>query len=199
MRIQPDLAGGKIRGCVSFIALALTAAASNVYALVAWCHGSIGCGICLKPGPDSQTGLNLLFYRDGRGGCFFCVFNPMLWPDPVNRLIQSVQFHFRYSVSHEVTRFNLPFYQPILNLMGADAMYRAAIPIELDGIIDLLALAGLPSLYKKWRPIFLWLIIGLVFLLAWNTKWPQYNMVIVAPCVFRAEGLQFVGRSPGSG
>ncbi len=163
VRIQPDLAGGKIRGCVSFIALALTAAASNVYALVAWCHGSIGCGICLKPGPDSQTGLNLLFYRDGRGGCFFCVFNPLPWPDPVNRLdpVGPVSFQvFRVHAGHPVQPAMLPAHpQPD----GGGRHVPGGQPDRAGWDHRSPGARRLPSLYKKGGRSFYGLIIGLVF------------------------------------
>ena len=41
----------------------------------------------------------------------------------------------------------------------------------------------------------LWLAVGLLFLLLWNTKWPQYILILSAPlCLAAAEGtLRLLG------
>ena len=65
--------------------------------------------------------------------------------------------------------------------------------ILADLVIFFLAVIGLPALYRKNKPMFLWLVVGLAFLLLWNTKWPQYTLLVLAPlCVSAASGFEFI-------
>jgi 4-amino-4-deoxy-L-arabinose transferase-like glycosyltransferase len=184
---------------VSFAFIGLTAASKYVYAL-------IGIVIILDYFLDMQENHQFsktAFLKLGLLGLgsiiLFYVFNPMIWRKPVALLVESLQYHFTYSVSENVARYGYPFWQPLIWLTGQQEWYKPAFLIQLDPVIMFLAALGLPSLYKKWRPIFFWLVIGLVFLLIWNTKWPQYIMMIVTPlCFSAAEGVRLIIFKPVS-
>ena len=60
-----------------------------------------------------------------------------------------------------------------------------------DGFYFLLAVAGLPREWRERRWLVVWLLAGLLFLLLWPTKWPQYALVVAAPiCLMGAAALQ---------
>jgi len=124
----------------------------------------------------------------------FFVFDPYLWPHPTSRLIKTLTFHYRYQESEFVQNFHYPFWQPFRWLSNFFAYYNpnpaSAFPFQMDPVIFVLALIGLPRLLQR-RPIFfIWLITGIVILLVWSTKWPQYTLIVIIPfCVAAAEGM----------
>jgi hypothetical protein len=66
-------------------------------------------------------------------------------------------------------------------------------PLRIDPWLSLLALPGVAVLWRTQRVQALWLALGLVFLLAWGTKWPHYLLLLSAPlCLAAAEGAQRV-------
>jgi hypothetical protein len=143
----------------------------------------------------------------------FFIFDPYLWPHPVERLRKSLLFHASYSQSSNVTEDKLPFWQPLFWLgtpyVRVYQMYRHRFILAPDQLIALLALIGLPGLWKRERFYFIWLASGLVLLLAWPTKWPQYTLIVMVPlCVSAAKGAgtiyawarrAFVKGAPNSG
>jgi 4-amino-4-deoxy-L-arabinose transferase-like glycosyltransferase len=124
----------------------------------------------------------------------FFLFDPYLWPDPIARLTKSLQYNFDYSQSNDVTKWDLPWYQPLLWLLDpfrfSDPRPRSALLFDIDLPIFLLAAIGLPRLLKK-RPFYFgWLVIAVAFLFLWNTKWPPYGLIAVVPmCVAATEGI----------
>jgi hypothetical protein len=127
-----------------------------------------------------------------------------LWADPVNKLLTNIQFHLNYQDS-QADNNAYPEWQ-IFNWLTKSVLQQdsVAIPhqgndilLSLDLPIFILAIAGLPRLFKKNLLIFLWLILTLSFLFVWQTKWPQYVMMIVTPLCFSAsEGLHLVILDP---
>ena len=115
----------------------------------------------------------------------FFVFDPYLWPHPLERLIKSVTFHEAFQESRLVQQYHYPFWQPFRWLAAFSANYdlhpRLAFLFNIDTMIFVLAALGLPALFQKARFFFYWLITGLIFLLLWETKWPQYTLIILAP------------------
>lgn len=115
----------------------------------------------------------------------FFVFDPYLWPHPIARLSQSILFHEVFQDSRLVLQYHYPWWQP-LRWISAFASYydlgpASAFLVDLDTLVFALAVIGLPRLYQKQPFFFYWLAVGLIFLLAWNTKWPQYTLIILAP------------------
>lgn len=115
---------------------------------------------------------------------FFFISNPYLWPNPFGRLTDSLFFHSRYSTSaREVIESAFPTYQPFIWLVtsAADWHPQDVFLFSIDLFIIGLAIFGLARLWKK-APVFVfWLAVGILFLLAWPTKWPQYILVLTAP------------------
>ena len=122
----------------------------------------------------------------------FFLANPTLWPDPVGRLTESLSFSMVYSQNDPVvTVKNYPVWQPFVWLMAAIPQQDPKLTpffvhlqdffFAADPFIFLLAIIGLPSLYRK-KPLYLvWWVVGLFFLLVWKTKWPQYILILLVP------------------
>jgi hypothetical protein len=136
---------------------------------------------------------NMLVWGTLALGAFFA-FNPYLWPDPIARLIQSIQYNVNYSQSEHVIKSAYPFWQSFRWLSSFSSVYnlgpRSAFIFDIDMPIFLLAVLGLPRLFMQKRFYFYWLFIALVFLLTWNTKWPQYTLIVLLPLsVSASEGV----------
>jgi 4-amino-4-deoxy-L-arabinose transferase-like glycosyltransferase len=119
---------------------------------------------------------------------FFAAY-PYLWPDPLARFTGSVSYHAAYSGGPEVRDAAFPFWQPLAWLtiyMQADAPAERPYLLRLDPLVTLLALFGLDRLWRKERLWVIWLVVGLLFLLLWNTKWPQYLLILSAPLALAA-------------
>jgi hypothetical protein len=115
----------------------------------------------------------------------FFVFDPYLWSNPIARLSQSILYNFNYQQSIYVIRANYPVWQPLRWLSLFSSSYDLgpypAFMFNIDIIIFLLAVIGLPRLFRQRRLFFYWFLIALAFLLAWNTKWPQYTLIVMIP------------------
>jgi MFS family permease len=169
---------------LSAVFLGITAASKYVYGIVALAillHFSIA--LARKQVPARLAGymvgwviLSLLL---------FFVFDPYLWPHPLGRLMKSIAFHESFQESLLVQQFHYPFWQPLLWLSVFSTFHdlrpAQAFLLNIDTLIFVLALIGLPALFRKTPLFFYWLVIGLAFLLVWTTKWPQYTLIIMAP------------------
>lgn len=121
----------------------------------------------------------------------FFVCDPYLWVHTLTRLMQSLSFHLTYTISaDEVLRYHYPFYQTLVWLTAPFTSYTpaasSAIIVRLDVLILILAIIGLPLLYKKHLLFFIWLLVGILALFFWPTKWPQYTMIILTQYCFSA-------------
>ena len=184
---------------LSAISLGLALAAKYMYAIVGVAIAVYWLILIIRARSGRWGLLGLLL---GWGMLVLVVFllaDPYLWPDPAGRLIHSISYNFEYSQSEDVLNTSYPFYQPIIWLAKSAPDHPSqAIPadgkeflFQLDTLIALLAVIGLPRLGKKHPLMLTWLVIGLVFLLIWKTKWPQYILIITAPiCIAAAEGIK---------
>jgi hypothetical protein len=115
----------------------------------------------------------------------FLAFDPYLWPHPIARLSKSLLFHQDFQDSRLVQMYHYPFWQPLRWLSAFSAYYelgpRTAFLVDVDTFLFVSAIMGLPRLHKKEPFFFYWLLIGLIFLLLWATKWPQYTLIILVP------------------
>ncbi len=115
----------------------------------------------------------------------FFVFDPYLWPHPISRITKSILFHETFQDSRLVKQADYPFWQPLRWLSAFSVFYNlgpaSAFLINIDTLIFILAVIGLPRLFGMQRFFFYWLVVGLLFLLIWTTKWPQYTVIIMAP------------------
>lgn len=181
---------------LSAISLGITAASKYVYCVVG---GAIVIHFLVnmlrkKIEPSS---IALLFAWGGVALFTFFIFNPFLWPHPIERIVQSLTFHTNYPMSNIVKQRNYPFWQPFLWLSTPFSTFfpatRSSFIIRLDLAISLLALAGIPRLIKHHQLFFIWLMTGLTILLVWPTKWPQYTLIIMIPfCFSAAEGARWL-------
>jgi len=120
---------------------------------------------------------NVLLYGLLALAVFFAL-DPILWPDPVGRLRDSLLFHTRYTQSAEVARYDYPWYQPLLWMSGAGVWHPGQFWFPFDILTFLLSLVGLPFLFRQNRLYFAWLVWGWFLLFIWPTKWPQYTLII---------------------
>ena len=119
------------------------------------------------------------------GVLVFFASDPFLWPHPVARLQKSVLFHESFQSSRLVRQYHYPFWQPLRWLSDFSGFYdlhpASAFLIDIDTLIFVLAIFGLPTLFRRAPLFFYWLATGLAFLLVWETKWPQYTVMVLAP------------------
>jgi 4-amino-4-deoxy-L-arabinose transferase-like glycosyltransferase len=194
-RNKPDL-NWLITGAV----LAGMAAASKyIYAVVI---AAAALAILLEPNLRSPKKLLWLGTWGLLSLFFFGLFDPVLWPAPVARLLESFQFSVRYSGQDPVVvQKAYPVFQPIYWLMLSIPHHAQKLQpffyhtgdflVLADTLIFVLAVIGLPTLVRHNRPMAIWLGLGLIFLLFWKTKWPQYVLLILPPfCLSAADGFE---------
>ncbi len=129
----------------------------------------------------------------------FWLLNPTLWHDPVERLVDSLFFHMRYSQGARVEAAGFPWHQPLywLSRSGPSVWHpEVFFYFALDGPIFLLAL---PGLYWEWRErrwVVVWILTSIALLLLWPTKWPQYTLVVTpALCLAASSTLRHLYRA----
>jgi 4-amino-4-deoxy-L-arabinose transferase-like glycosyltransferase len=134
----------------------------------------------------------------------FLLSNPVSLADPAGQLRRSFSYNISYSQSNdEVSRAGYPFWQPLSWLsVSMPRQPRRIDPffiqpgnfwLAIDEILFPLALLGAWRLRQKYPVFAIWLIFGLLFLLAWKTKWPQYILAVLAPfCLSAALGAQWI-------
>lgn len=119
----------------------------------------------------------------------FLVLDVEVWADPVGRLIESVFFHPAYSQSLHVQSLNLPWWQQFYYLAHSVPWHPGVFLLSWDSVILALGVLGLPLLARR-RPVSaLWLVLGVLALLIWPTKWPQYTLIVTAPLCLSASAL----------
>ncbi|OGO60866.1 MAG: hypothetical protein A2032_07360 [Chloroflexi bacterium RBG_19FT_COMBO_49_13] len=115
-------------------------------------------------------------------GVAFFAFNPYLWHDPIQRLVESLSFHAQYAQGSHVQEIGYPWYQPFLWVSRSFGFIwhpEVFFYLGFDGLIFLLAMPGLWLERKHRRWVLVWIITGLLALLFWPTKWPQYTLVVL--------------------
>ena len=179
---------------LSAAALGATAASKYTYAVVGIAIGLHGLWFAGRAG-RLRASLGWLVGWGLLTLAAFFVFDPYLWPKPLPRLIESLTFHAQYSQNEFVRGY--PAWQPLVWLTstypGKFPNFAPAFWVALDPLITALALVGLPRTWQR-RPLFvIWLAVGLVTVLLWPTKWPQYTLILLAPlCLAAAEGAGWV-------
>ncbi|WP_298820239.1 transcriptional regulator [Chloroflexus sp.] len=121
----------------------------------------------------------------------FVAANPTVWREPLERFAAMASFWAAYSQGQEVQAAGYPWYQPIIWLATAPAVEWHPEVFFLPGLdpwFTLLALIGLPVAWRDpaRRYLAIWLLSGLLILLIWPTKWPQYALTLVTPIVLLA-------------
>ncbi len=182
---------------ISAVALGLTAAGKYIYAVV----GLAVAADALWRLAEARRPRGLLVLL-GWGGLALLVFfaaNPVLWPDPLGNLLDSLAFHTAYAQSAHVQQSGYPWYQPFVWLVAPLPItwHPGILVTPLDPLTAALGVVGLRPTWRlhdgRGRVIVLWWAIGLLFALLWPTKWPQYSLIMTAPmCLCAAAGLERV-------
>ena len=202
---QPGrLAGWSPWLAASAVMLGLTASGKYIYCvvglaiLVDW-YMSRGDRVPVHGKPRWQW-LLPVFIWGGLALLAFFASNPSLWSDPIQRLRESLLYHGGYAQSAHVQQAGYPVWQPIVWLTISVPWHPGVFKVAMDPIVTLLALFGLPRLWKQQQVFALWLGFAFVFLLIWPTKWPQYILILSAPlCLAAAHGLEALVIDPLAG
>jgi hypothetical protein len=116
----------------------------------------------------------------------FLALDFQIWVDPVGRLLDSLLYHPAYSQSQHVVSQHLPWWQQLRYLSRSIPWHPGAFLFSWDAVIFTLALLGLPFLYRR-RPLYAaWWALGMIVLLTWPTRWPQYTLIVAAPLCLSA-------------
>ncbi len=138
---------------------------------------------------------NIFLYLVISGLTFFA-FDPYLWHDPIQRLVQSLSFHAQYAQGTHVQEVGYPWYQPFLwvsRSWGFVWHTEVFFYLGIDGLIFLLALPGIWLEWKSKRFIVIWIVTSMLVLLFWPTKWPQYTLVVLPAFCMAASTAVKVG------
>jgi hypothetical protein len=123
----------------------------------------------------------------------FLALDFQIWVDPLGRLLDSLLYHPAYSQSLHVVSQHLPWWQQLRYLSRSIPWHPGVFLFSWDTIIFALALLGLPLLYRR-RPLYAaWWVLGVIVLLIWPTRWPQYTLIVAAPLCLSAGMLLSAG------
>jgi hypothetical protein len=182
---------------LSAVALGLTAAGKYLYCI---------CGIAVlmdmsahalrERKPMRWLGLALVWGITALAA--FVLVLPYLWPDPVNRLAGSVLFHASSSKAVANTA-RFVWWQPAAWLFAPPPWRTQPYFVGVDGIMAVLALLGVLTLWQRARVYGIWLLLGLVFLFLYANKLQQYTLMIATPlCLAAGEAPRTLLRLAGS-
>jgi hypothetical protein len=127
----------------------------------------------------------------------FFLLNVTLWHDPFRRIIEALTFHANYQQGGYVTEVGYPWYQPFVWLFKETPgdWHGGIFLYDIDPFIAFFAFAGIRREWKERRWLVIWLSAGIIFLLLWGTKWPQYVLTITpAICLMAAESARRFSR-----
>ncbi len=183
------------KGALAGSAIALGACAAGKYshALVALPMGAF----ILRDFMRGRASGRMLLACAALALAAFWALDPYLWSTPVARLVESLSFHPHYYTAEiQGTINDHPWYQPIVTMATSPARewHPQALFLPTDGVILLLGLVGLTlpwlgglrpfrcrSAGRTAAAIGSWFLVGLLFQVAWPTRWPHYTMLTVTP------------------
>jgi len=117
----------------------------------------------------------------------FFALNPYIWPDPVGRIREQLTFHSEYAErQHESHSLLTPYNQLINPDDHLPENMKGGLFIATDRLIFALAWLGLIPLLRARSVYAFWLVLGMLFLMFWNTQWIQHKMLILVPYSFSA-------------
>ena len=123
----------------------------------------------------------------------FFALNVTFWHHPVDRVMEALEYHASYQTGAHVAEVNYPWYQPFKWIFtDTPGDWHGGIFLyDIDPFIAAFAFAGILREWKERRWLVIWLVTGIIFLLLWGTKWPQYVLTIVpAICIMAAESAR---------
>jgi 4-amino-4-deoxy-L-arabinose transferase-like glycosyltransferase len=127
-----------------------------------------------------------------------------LWHVPLDRFLKTLNYHLAYtSQSKYVLSAAYPFWQPFSwlaipiswQLLPQKPFFyqKGDFLIAIEPLTLILAVFGFKKLYQEHSLFFWWFVIGFLFLLIWNTKWPQYILTVLAPfCLAAGLGVRVI-------
>ncbi len=125
----------------------------------------------------------------------FFVLDIYLWREPIQRLAGSLAYHVGYSQGAHVEEVGYPWFQPFIWIFtSAPATWHGNVFFwGFDGLISIAAVLGIRREWKERRWLVVWLAFGVLFLLLWPTKWPQYALTITPPlCIMAAASIRWI-------
>ncbi|PKN86026.1 MAG: hypothetical protein CVU46_09120 [Chloroflexi bacterium HGW-Chloroflexi-8] len=109
----------------------------------------------------------------------FFLLNPDLWINPVNQIIDVVRYHTLYSQSAHVLESGYVWYQPIRFISSSVPWHpEVFFFLTLDELVFGLTLVGIYFEFREKGWTVVWFLVGILFLLIWPTKWPQYTLFL---------------------
>jgi hypothetical protein len=124
----------------------------------------------------------------------FFTLDVSIWQDPLGRLSDSLSFHLTYSQGVHVGEVGYPWFQPFIWIFtSSPGIWHPNVFFYygFDGLITIFALGGVRREWAERRWLIVWAGLGVGFLMAWPTKWPQYALTITPPlCIMGAESLR---------
>lgn len=124
----------------------------------------------------------------------FLVFDPYLWNQTIQRLFDSLLYHQLYALGEHVQAVGYAWYQPFIWVSRSHGYIwhpEVYFYMGIDGLIFLVSLYGAYLEWAKRRWVAVWLAVGMLFLLLWPTKWPQYTLVVLpAFCLAASRAVQ---------
>ncbi len=177
---------------ISAIALGVTAASKYTYLMVVVV-------LIFLVFQYRNIGWKPLLMAAGLSVLVFLLFNPGIWSNPIQRLFQSLLFHTQYAQGTHVQSVGYPWYQPFVWLFSSPPWHpQVYFFILLDGLIFGLAILGFYfEICQKRIWLLVWFITGILVLLVWPTKWPQYTIILapvtsLAAATFLRKGYHFL-------
>ena len=164
-------------------------------------HGTIGFAILIDwlythwpqvtdPSQRIKTLRPILIWGLIAVAIFFAA-NPYFWPDPIGRIKETLTAVQATTTNSNVTSAGYPIWQQLSWLsMSVPWDQNSAFLILADTFIAILAVIGFGRLWKKESVFGIWILLELVVLLLWRTKWPQYILIVTVPLSLSAgEGI----------
>jgi 4-amino-4-deoxy-L-arabinose transferase-like glycosyltransferase len=143
---------------------------------------------------EKKTQLAWLVVYGGMVVITFFAFDIHLWRDPFHRIVESLTYHVQYSQSSHVQEVGYPWYQPFIWIFtSSPSQWHPDVFFYygFDGIFAIFAILGLKHEWKERRWLVVWFVAGLLFLLLWPTKWPQYALTVTpAICIISASTVR---------
>lgn len=202
-------------GKPTLVWLAVSAAALGIAAASKYMYAVVGVALLLYCGiwmiRQRQPLLQYLALWALLSVLVFWAADPYVWTSPIQHLSASLQFNIDFANGPAVRFTAYPRWQPIQWLLQslpqqpqsritAFFLQPGDFWIAIDTWILGLGAIGLPLLLRRHPDYATWLVVGLAFLLAWNTKWPQYILLVLPPlCLAAGEGVRTLGRLANMG
>jgi hypothetical protein len=174
---------------LSAIALGVTAASKYLYCIVALAilcdHALDVVGRRHRPTTEIARGWWTPVAWGALALGVFLLLNPYLWPDPFGRLLASLTFHSA-NAGATVNNTRYVAWQPLLWLTSNATLRTSMLPAIIEPLTAAAAIFGAPALWRRQRAHALWIALGIVFLLLYANKWPQYVLMVLAPLCIAA-------------